>query len=64
MVGGGREGANGEDFGIEGGVVCVVEVRGVEKVVVENEVQFGGAVGDGCLCFSKYTLYHYILNIE
>lgn len=37
MVGGGREGADGEDFGIEGGIVGVVGA-GVEKVVVENEV--------------------------
>lgn len=37
MVGGGREGADGEDFGIEGGIVGVIRV-GVEKVVVENEV--------------------------
>lgn len=37
MVGGGREGADGEDFGVEGGIVGVVGVR-VEKVVVDNEV--------------------------
>lgn len=40
MVGGGREGADGEDLGIEGGIVGVFGVVGVgvEKVVVENEV--------------------------
>ena len=38
MVGGGKEGADGEDFGVEGGIVGVVRVWVVEKVVVENEV--------------------------
>ena len=37
MLGGGREGADGEDFGVEGGIVRVVGV-GVEKVVVDNEI--------------------------
>lgn len=37
--GGGREGADGENFGIDGGIVGIIVVSvGVEKVVVENEV--------------------------
>lgn len=37
MVVGGREVADGDDFGVQGGIVGSIGV-GVETVVVENEV--------------------------